>query len=223
MMQGFWREGTFGAMDRRYFQLVDRSGGDLEMFSDDFLAAFDGEQSFVRFQKIFNHPDTKSYYNKMTHFDIVASLPALLQVEDRVSMAASLESRVPLLDHRIVDLVTTMPAPLKFKGAEMKYALKRAIGDILPAKILSRKDKKGFPMPLHLWARGRAKGFIRETLLSGQARTRGMYNVSSIEKLLDGEQPFGRKLWGLLNLELWSRQFIDAAQKSEARAYAACN
>jgi asparagine synthase (glutamine-hydrolysing) len=223
MMQSFWRAGAFAPMDLRYFQLIDRSAGALEMFSEDFRASFDHERAFERFQAIFNHPDTKSYYNKMTHFDLVSSLPALLHVEDRVSMAASLESRVPLLDHRVVDLVTSMPAPLKFKGAEMKYALKQAIGDILPERILQRKDKMGFPVPLHLWARGRAQEFIRETLLSSQCRSRGIYGPAALEKLLDTEQPFGRRIWGLLNLELWHRQFIDSTIKTETHAYAAQN
>src|SRR5215469_2853989 len=223
MLRAFWRDGAFEPMDRRYFQLIDRSGGTMELFSEDFRASFDREETFARFQKVFNHPDTKSYYNKMTHFDMVASLPALLQVEDRVSMAASLESRVPLLDHRIVDLVTSMPAPLKFKGAEMKYALKKAIGDILPQRILNRKEKMGFPVPLHLWARGRAREFMRETLLSSDCRSRGIYDISAVEKLLDDEQPFGRRLWGLLNLELWHQRFIDAVQQPEGQTYAAYN
>jgi asparagine synthase (glutamine-hydrolysing) len=116
-----------------------------------------------------------------------------------------------------------MPAPLKFKGAEMKYALKKAIGDILPPKILNRKDKMGFPVPLHLWARGRAQEFIRETLLSSESRTRGMYDISALESLLDGEEPFGRRLWGLLNLELWHRQFVDAVPEPEGQVCAAYN
>jgi asparagine synthase (glutamine-hydrolysing) len=223
MLRAFWRDGAFEPMDRRYFQLIDRSGGTMELFSEDFRSSFDREETFARFQKIFNHPDTKSYYNKMTHFDMVASLPALLQVEDRVSMAASLESRVPLLDHRIVDLVTSMPAPLKFKGAEMKYALKKAIGDILPQRILNRKEKMGFPVPLHLWARGLAREFMRETLLSSEGRARGIYDISAVEQLLEEEQPFGRRLWGLLNLELWHQQFIDAVQQPEGQIYAAQN
>jgi asparagine synthase (glutamine-hydrolysing) len=135
-------------------------------------------------------------------------------------MAASLESRVPLLDHRVVDLVTSMPAPLKFKGAEMKYALKRAIGDILPERILHRKDKMGFPVPLHLWARGKSQEFMKDTLLSSHCRSRGIMDVASVEKLLDGELPFGRKIWGLLNLELWYRQFIDTTIKTETHEYA---
>jgi asparagine synthase (glutamine-hydrolysing) len=220
MLQSFWKDGAFEPMDLRYFQLIDRSAGSLELYSAEFRATFDREGAFERFQKVFNHPDTKSYFNKMTHFDMVSSLPALLHVEDRVSMAASLESRVPLLDHRVVDLVTSMPAPLKFKGAEMKYALKNAIGDILPERILRRKDKMGFPVPLHLWARGRAKEFMKDTLLSSHCRDRGIFDLAAVEKLLDGELPFGRKIWGLLNLELWYRQFIDSTIKTETHAYA---
>lgn len=222
MLQSFWQEGTFAPMDRRYFQLINRSGG-LELFSEDFRAGFDCEGAFSRFQQVFNHPDTSSYYNKMTHFDMVTSLPALLHVEDRVSMAASLESRVPILDHRIVDLVTSMPAPLKFKGAEMKYALKKAIGDVVPPRILNRRDKMGFPVPLHLWARDGAKEFMRDSLLSNACRTRGIYDVASLEKLLDDERPFGRRLWGLLNLELWYQQFIDSPQRTARHVYATHN
>jgi len=220
MLQGFWKEGTFAPMDLRYFQLINRSAGAIEMFTEEFRATFDLQGAFERFRAIFHHPDTKSYYNKMTHFDMVSSLPALLHVEDRVSMAASLESRVPLLDHRVVDLVTSMPAPMKFKGAEMKYALKRAIGDILPSRILNRKEKMGFPVPLHLWARGKAREFMSDILLSSACRTRGIFDSQAVQNLLAGERPFGRRIWGLLNLELWYRQFIDLNIKTESHGYA---
>ena len=102
-------------------------------------ASFDGDDAFERFRAVFNHPDTKSYYNKMTHYDMATNLPALLQVEDRVTMASSLESRVPLLDHRIADHVASMPPRLKFRGGELKHVLKRAIGDLLPAPALFKK------------------------------------------------------------------------------------
>jgi asparagine synthase (glutamine-hydrolysing) len=215
MLRGFWGDGLFETMEERYFRLIDRSGGAEETFSDDFNNAFDREAVFSRFKSVFNHPDTKSYYNKMTHFDMVSSLPALLHVEDRVSMAHSLESRVPLLDYRIVDLVTSMPPCLKFKGAEMKYALKRVVGDLVPPRILARKDKMGFPVPMHLWARGRAREFFQSVLLSNASRSRGLYNTDAVEKLLDNEAAFGRRLWGLLNLELWHCQFIDTNYTKE--------
>lgn len=210
MLKDFWGDGAFDDMDRRYFRLVDRSGGVLDLFSGDFRAAFDADATFARFQAVFNHPDTRSYFNKMTHFDMVSSLPALLHVEDRVSMAHSLESRVPLLDRRVVDLVTSMPPALKFRGAEMKYVLKRAVGDLVPQVVLNRKDKMGFPVPLHLWARGRARDFFRDVLLSDRCRQRGLFDPAEVERLMEREHAFGRRLWGLLNLELWHRTFIDA-------------
>jgi asparagine synthase (glutamine-hydrolysing) len=209
MLQQFWSQGLFEAMDKRYFRLIDRSGGALSLLTPDLRSRYNSDAIFARFQGVFNHPETMSYYNKMTHFDLVTGLPALLQVEDRVSMAASLESRVPLLDYRICDLVTSMPPAMKFRGGEMKYILKRAVKPTLPAKILKRKDKMGFPVPLHIWARGRARGFFQDVLLSQRARERGLFDPKAVEQLLNNEAAFGRRLWGLVNLELWYRQFID--------------
>ncbi|MEO8139045.1 MAG: asparagine synthase (glutamine-hydrolyzing), partial [Gemmatimonadota bacterium] len=77
MLQGFWRSGLFEEMDRRYFRLVDRSGGALSLLSADFRACYGRDALFERFQQVFNHPDTSSYYNKMTHYDLVTNLPAL--------------------------------------------------------------------------------------------------------------------------------------------------
>jgi asparagine synthase (glutamine-hydrolysing) len=210
MLTGFLSEEMFEPMDRRYFRLIDRSGGALELMSAGFRDGRTDGALFERFQATFNHPDTLSYYNRMTHFDMVTGLPALLQVEDRVSMAVGLESRVPLLDHRLADLVASMPAGMKFRGGELKYILKRALGELLPRPILERKDKMGFPVPLHLW-RGRAREFVRDTLLSRSARDRGLFDPVVVEGLLDGEPAFGRRVWGLLNVELWHRTFIDGS------------
>jgi asparagine synthase (glutamine-hydrolysing) len=125
-------------------------------------------------------------------------------------MAVSLESRVPLLDYRLADLVASMPPAMKFRGGEMKYILKRAVGHLLPPAVLARKDKMGFPVPLHLWATDKARDFFHDVLLSQACRERGLYDMQAVAALLDQEEPFGRRLWGLLNLELWHRQFIDA-------------
>ncbi|MEO0582676.1 MAG: asparagine synthase (glutamine-hydrolyzing) [Bacteroidota bacterium] len=209
MMKGFWKQGVFEEMDRRYFHLNDRSEGALGLLNGDFKENYDRERIFQRFQPIFNHPNTQSYFNKMTHFDMFGSLPGLLQVEDRVSMAVSLESRVPLLDRRIVDLVSTMPAAMKFKGGEMKYILKRAAGSYLPHNIVHRKDKMGFPVPLHMWAKDGASDFIKDILLGKKARERGLFDHTRMENLIMNERAFGRSLWGALSLELWFQTFID--------------
>jgi asparagine synthase (glutamine-hydrolysing) len=209
MIKSFWREGAFEGMDRRYFHLINRIGTTNEFFHPDFVASCNHEKIFGKFCTHFNNPETKSYFNKMTHFDMIASLPGLLQVEDRVSMSVSIESRVPLLDRRIVDLISTMPAGMKFKGGEMKYLLKKTIKDIMPPEIMNRKDKMGFPVPLHIWSMNKAKGFIMDTLLSKKAKERHMINTKYVEDLINAEQPFSRGLWGLLSLELWYGQFID--------------
>jgi asparagine synthase (glutamine-hydrolysing) len=210
MMKEFWRDGAFEDMDRRYFRLVDRGSGDREPFTPDVRAALGRTDAFERFRQVFNHPDTQSYFNRMTHFDMVAGLPSLLHVEDRVSMAVSLESRVPLLDRRIADLVASMPPAMKFKGAEMKYVLRKVVANVLPRRILERKDKMGFPVPLHLWARGgRCRDFFRDVLLSERCRGRGLFDCTALERMMSTEAAFGRRLWGLLNLELWFATFVD--------------
>ena len=209
MLRRFWTNGLFGPMDWRYFCLIDRSEGSLNLYSKDFGHGYNRLEIYERYKKIFNHPDTLSYYNKMVRFDMVASLPALLHVEDRVSMAVSLESRVPLLDKRIVEIINSMPPRMKFKGAEMKYILKRAVGDIIPSAILERKEKMGFPVPLHIWAKNRVGEFFREILFSKACREREIFNHKEIEKQIDNEEAFGRKLWGLVCLELWFQTFID--------------
>ncbi|MEO6133954.1 MAG: asparagine synthase C-terminal domain-containing protein, partial [Ginsengibacter sp.] len=209
MMKSFWKDNPFGSMDKRYFHLINRMGSTSEFFHPEFLSECNNDSIFNKFSGYFNHADTKSYFNKMTHFDMFGSLPGLLQVEDRVSMSVSIESRVPLLDRRIVDLVAGMPAGMKFKGGEMKYLLKKTIRPIMPQEIMDRKDKMGFPVPLHLWSKNKAKTFILDTLLSKKAKERNMIDTNHIEKLILGEQPFSRGLWGLLSLELWYNQFID--------------
>src|SRR6185436_12385248 len=96
----------------------------------------------------------ESYFDRMTHFDFKTLLPALLQVEDRVSMAHGLESRTPFVDHHVVEFAATLPAIVKFRGGDLKHSLKRALGDVVPSEILARKDKMGFPIPLTQWAQG---------------------------------------------------------------------
>lgn len=208
----FWSKGLFEDMDARYFHLIDRSQGLTAVLQPEALSGFDKEKLFSEFQKVFNHPDTQSYINKMTHFDQKTLLPALLQIEDRVSMAVSLESRVPLLDTRIVDLVTTMPPPLKFQGGKTKHILKKAVRNLLPGIVLDRKDKMGFPVPLGEWMRGGVvRDFVGDTLLSPRSLQRGIFKPEALKNMMTSQGVGGRQLWGALSLELWHRRFIDAA------------
>jgi len=211
LLSQFWSKGLFDEMDARYFHLIDRSQGLHNILHPEAWAGFDRENLFGEFQKVFNHPDTQSYINKMTHFDQKTLLPALLQIEDRVSMAVSLESRVPLLDTRIVDLVTTMPPPLKFQGGRTKHILKKAIRNLLPSSVLDRKDKMGFPVPLGEWMRGGVvRDFVGDTLLSSRSLERGIYKPEALHSMMSSQGVGGRQLWGALSLELWHQRFMDA-------------
>lgn len=211
LLSQFLSRGLFEEMDSRYFHLIDRTQDQSQALSTDLLASFDRHRLFEEFQRVFNHPDTRSYINKMTHFDQKTLLPALLHVEDRVSMAVSLESRVPLLDTRIVDLVTTMPPPLKFRGGRSKHILKTATRALLPEGVLDRKDKMGFPVPLTEWMQGGpVRDFVADTLLSKHSRERGIFQSAALESMLGRQGVGARQLWGALSLELWHRAFIDA-------------
>lgn len=209
MLKAFWQVDLFKPMDQRYFRLIDRSHDLKQILHPDIWAEYDSDAVFEQFSNIFNHPDTLSYFNKMTHFDQQTLLPAILQVDDRVGMAVSLESRMPFLDPRIAQLVASMPPGVKFKGGKTKYVLKQAMSSLLPKPILNRKDKMGFPVPLKEWWNGPLKGFVYDTLLSKPCRERGLFDPKGLEKLIQKEDKFGRQIWGALCIELWHRVFLD--------------
>jgi asparagine synthase (glutamine-hydrolysing) len=157
-----------------------------------------------------------AYFDKMTHFDFKCLLPGLLQVEDRMSMAHGLESRVPLLDHPMIELMATVPADLKFRDGHMKHLLKETFRDDLPTSLLERRDKMGFPVPLQSWTQGPdapLRDFVNDVFRSSGARSREFVDATKVISHLDDERAFGRKLWGLLSLELWQRQFHDRAHE----------
>jgi asparagine synthase (glutamine-hydrolysing) len=208
LLAHFWREGLFEDLDARYFRLINRAP-DLEGIVDFELL---GDYSpFATFQSIFNGANVghESYFDKMTHFDFKTLLPALLQVEDRVSMAHGLESRVPLLDHRLVELAATIPADAKFRDGTMKHVFKRATQALVPEVVQRRTDKMGFPVPLNGWLAGPAREFVGDIFSSEAARSRPIIDNAAALAGVEREQRFGRKVWGLLSIELWQRAFHD--------------
>lgn len=211
MLSEFWSEGLFGERDERYWRLVNRAntfGGILTP------EAIDQRSTFEEFKSIFwgSNVGKESYFDSMTHFDFKTLLPALLQVEDRMSMAHGVEARVPLLDHPLVEFAATIPADIKFSRGELKRLLKTVFSERLPTQITQRKDKMGFPVPLNLWLKqgGAARDYIGDVLGSGRARSRSYLNDGlSIDAVLDSQSVYGRNLWALLSLELWHQQFVD--------------
>ena len=212
MLQEFWSGGLFDDMDRRYFRLIARDTGIESLLTPDAWCPADRQRTFERFRHLFRRPAAPSYFSRMTHFDMTTLLPALLHVEDRVSMGVGLESRVPLLDHRIVELVSAMPPVMRFEGGRSKHVLREAVKDFVPRRILDRRDKMGFPVPFNQWLRGPIRDFVLDTLLSPSARARGLYRPAEIERQILQTGKFSRLLWGVLCLELWFQRFIDRPQ-----------
>ncbi len=208
MIQNFMKDGMFEPQSKRYYRILDRSNGMSNLFNLDVLES-SKYSPYDEFEGIFNREDIKSYVNRMTYFDLKASLPALLQVDDRTAMAWGLESRLPFLDYRIAELFASIPPNMKFKGGKSKAIFKKAIKNVLPEEVLNRKDKMGFPVPLVEWYNGELKEYVEEILLGEKTRQRGIYNVEEIEKLFEKETKFSRITWGLLCLELWFRKFMD--------------
>ncbi len=208
MLQEFWREGLFGSLDERYYRLLSRAPHLDGVIDWSVLGEYSPYETFL---DIFRADNVRkeSYFDSMTHFDFKTLLPALLQVEDRVSMAHGLESRVPLVDHEVVELAATLPADVKFRNGELKHSLRRALGHRIPQAVLSRQDKMGFPVPLTEWAQGTLRDFLLDVFRSGPATRPYLRPGFRAEDVIGAESAYGRSLWGLLCLELWQQEFHD--------------
>jgi asparagine synthase (glutamine-hydrolysing) len=203
MLREFWREGLFEDLDSRYFRLINRAPD----VGDEIDWAQLGDYSpFETFKQIFDGDNVRkeSYFDSMTHFDFKTLLPALL------------------LDHPLVELAATMPADVKFKDGHLKHVLKTAFAPVLPEAVRRRRDKMGFPVPLQEWIGrgGQVREFVVDTLSSEAARHREVIDNEKVIQKLDQEPRFGRKVWGLVSLELWQQAFHDKARSFRKRAEA---
>jgi asparagine synthase (glutamine-hydrolysing) len=134
--------------------------------------------------------------------------------QDQMSMATSIESRVPFLDHKLVEFAAGLPDAWKLSGWTTKRILRKAMDGVLPASILNR-PKMGFPVPFTAWTRGPWNQVARDVLLDRRSRERGVIDPAAVDRLLRdhaaGLTDGGDRIWSLLNLELWYRTFIDKA------------
>src|SRR5687767_14530906 len=149
---------------------------------------------------------------RLLYTDVKTYLVELLMKQDQMSMSTSIESRVPFLDHKLVEFAARLPDRLKLDGFTTKRILRESIRGLLPDSILTRR-KMGFPVPFGGWMRGRWNSVAQDVLLDRRARERGLMNPTAVAALLDdhrgGRRDAGDAIWGLLNLELWYRTFID--------------
>jgi len=151
--------------------------------------------------------------NRMLYFDQKVWLPEdVLMKSDKITMANSIELRVPFLDYRLVQFASNIPSKLKYKGKCEKYILKQAFADILPDFVLKRQ-KNGFPVPITSLLNSDYKNFAQDILLSSSSINRGYFNKSYIENLFNTNStrnPYAsRQIWLLLTFELWNKLYVD--------------
>ena len=154
----------------------------------------------------------ESLLNQMLYVDTKTWLPDDLLIKaDKITMANSLELRVPLLDHQVLEFAASLPSDYKVKGKESKRVLKAALAKVLPQEILTRK-KAGFPVPYGAWLQKEFAGQVRDTLLSQRAVNRGYFQKDQVERLLAANSRHGRlakEVFSLVVLEFWHQQFAD--------------
>jgi asparagine synthase (glutamine-hydrolysing) len=172
-----------------------------------------GPDAYRSSREFFEHPPAhSSLLDRLLYTDIKTYLVELLMKQDQMSMAASIESRVPFLDHQLVEFAARLPDEWKLSGLTTKRVLRLAMKGVLPDAILTR-PKMGFPVPFAGWAAQRWNPVLRDVLLDRRARERGIIDPAAVATLLDdhaaGRKQGGDHLWSLLNLELWFRTFVD--------------
>lgn len=156
--------------------------------------------------------DGHTLLDRLLYADTKTYLHELLMKQDQMSMAASIESRVPFLDHPLVEFAARLPERLKLRGWTTKYILREAMRDRLPPEILSRK-KMGFPVPVGPWLRQAWAPLVQEFVLSPRAVSRGWFDAVAVREIAashaSGERNQGQRLWALINFEIWQRIFLD--------------
>ncbi len=155
--------------------------------------------------------DAEELLDQLLDADMKTYLHELLMKQDQMSMAASIESRVPFLDHHLMEFAAGLPVRMKLRGLTTKYVLRRAMRRVLPAEIINRK-KMGFPVPVGSWFREGSRDVLEEYVLSRRARERGIFNHDYVLGLVSRHQSgenHTERLWMLVNVEIWHRRFID--------------
>jgi asparagine synthase (glutamine-hydrolysing) len=176
-------------------------------------ATVTSERAYGPSRAYFDRPNGhSSTLDRLLYADLKTYLVELLMKQDQMSMAASIESRVPFLDHQLVEFAAALPPRLKLRGFKTKWILRSAVRTLLPESILTRK-KMGFPVPFAMWMKGAWQSMARDVLLDRRTRERGIIEPRAVEDLIashaSGRQEGGDAIWSLLNLELWYRTFID--------------
>jgi asparagine synthase (glutamine-hydrolysing) len=182
-------------------------------YSDKMIEASSEFDAYAEHKKYFARVSGEDFINQMLYIDLKTFLPCMnLNYTDKTSMASSVEVRVPLLDHELIELTARMPARLKLKGLTRKYVLKRAAESWLPREIIHRK-KAGFSAPVRAWLVRDLREMVEDLLSPSNIQRRGYFDYQAVRRLIDenlsGREDNSLKVFQLLTLELWHRAFID--------------
>jgi asparagine synthase (glutamine-hydrolysing) len=162
--------------------------------------------------------DAVTMLDQLLAADMKTYLHELLMKQDQMSMAASIESRVPFLDHKLVEFAARLPERMKLRGLTTKYILRQAMADKIPAEILTRK-KMGFPVPVGAWLRGDFRPLLDEYVLGARALERGIFQPDFVRNLVarhEAGENHAERLWMLMNFEIWQRRFLDGEDQKFA-------
>jgi asparagine synthase (glutamine-hydrolysing) len=181
------------------------------LFSDETKSRIGDPNPYADQNRWLAKTDARETLDKLLYVDSKTYLHELLMKQDQMSMAASIESRVPFLDHKLVELTARMPVNMKLRGKTTKFILKEAMKGILPDEILNRQ-KMGFPVPVGKWFRGPYKHIVDEFVLGERARARGIFDpefIAEIVKRHNAGENHDERLWSLVNFEIWQRRVFD--------------
>ena len=184
-----------------------------DIYSPEFAGSVSKEHSLLPVTTLLQQNQSDDLLSRMLYVDTKTWLPDDLLVKaDKMTMANSVELRVPLLDHKILEFAASLPSSFKVHNFETKYIAKRALASQIPKVILHRK-KAGFPVPYAEWLRSDLRDPVHGILLDRQSLDRGYFKRSAIEKLLKENADFGmhsKDIFSLVVLELWHREFLSA-------------
>ena len=186
-----------------------------DLFSSSTRSRIHDLNPYTRQNNWINAADADDTLDKLLYADTKTYLHELLMKQDQMSMAASIESRVPFLDHKLVEFTARMPRSMKLRGGTTKWILREAMKGILPDEIIHRR-KMGFPVPVGKWLRGQYKHIIDEYVLSPRTMDRGIFNTDFLRALVarhDAGENHDERLWALVNFEIWQRRFMDREQE----------
>ena len=186
--------------------------GYSQIYEPAFSQNLDKEETLSPLTKLRRTAPTGDIVNRMLYIDTKTWLPDDLLIKaDKITMANSIELRVPLLDHEVLEFAASLPANLKIRGTTTKYLAKKALGKRVPNPIVNRK-KAGFPTPYAAWLKGDLKAWTRDILLDSKTRARGYFQDCTIQKMLDDDNAkdlYAKEIFSLVVLELWHREFVD--------------